>query len=65
MTRHIKQAMTINASEFVGLMNNSRVQLLVDASGEKTINCELGMMGVHTRIDRDPPTLKAAVKLST
>lgn len=57
--------MTINASELVGLMNNSSVQLLDDASGANTINCELGMIGVHTRIDRDPPTLKAAVKLST
>ena len=57
--------MTISASELVGLMNSSRVQLAVVDSGENTINCEFGIIGVHTRIDRCPLMEKAAVKLST
>lgn len=38
ITRHIRHAMTINASELVGLINSSSVQLLEEASGENTIS---------------------------
>jgi len=65
ITRQMRHAITISASELVGLINSSRVQLFEEASGENTISCEFGMIGVHTRIERVPPTEKAAVKLST
>jgi len=56
ITKQIPQAMTINANDEVGLMKSSRLQISGFYSGANMISCELGMMGVHTRMDRSPYT---------
>lgn len=65
INKQIKQATTIKAREDVGLMNNSKFQVLTLGSIANIINYELGIIGVQILIDLFPSIENAALKLST